>query len=303
VATLLVTGGLVLVPVLPCSATPLEVSVPSDGAALALVPTPAAPRPGLVPPPAAPPAPLPTPPPPGVAAAAQASGGTVSAVVLDRAGSLLTSADADRSLPTASLVKVLVVEELLSREAAGALVIPAADRERMAAALTRSDDDAMNALWVRYGGPELVTAAAARHGLSGTAPPAVPGQWGQAPTTAGDMAVVLSAVARGARPVDAVLREWLAAVTGTAADGFDQRFGVLAPPLAATGPVAAKQGWMCCVAGRRHLHSAGVLPDGRVVVLLAEFPASASWATAARALDDAAAALVAATADARSPAR
>ena len=45
---------------------------------------------------------------------------------------------------------------------------------------------------------------------------------------------------------------------------------------------------MCCVDDRRQLHSAGVLDDGRIVVLMGDFPASTSWAQAATALDAAA---------------
>ena len=78
------------------------------------------------------------------------------------------------------------------------------------------------------------------------------------------------------------------ATSATAADGFGQGFGL----LAGTAGVAAKQGWMCCVDGRRQLHSAGVLPDGTVVVLLGDFPASTSWGRARAALDSAAGALL-----------
>jgi hypothetical protein len=45
---------------------------------------------------------------------------------------------------------------------------------------------------------------------------------------------------------------------------------------------------MCGVDGRRQLHSADVLGDGRVVVLLGDFPASTSWAQSSAALDRAA---------------
>ncbi len=279
-AALVVAGGLVLVPGPPCAAAPPAAGEAGPRAAPATQPPLTA-----VPPPL----PTPVPPPPGLG---NVAGGVVAAVVLDPAGRVLTAADADRPVPTASLVKVLVVEELLTREAAGTVVLTAADRDRMAAALTASDDAAMNALWVRHDGAALVAAAAARHRLTGTAPPPVPGRWGLAPTTARDVAAVLSAVERGARPADAVLRAWLRGVTPTAADGFDQVFGV----LGGNGAVAAKQGWMCCVGGLRHLHSAGVLPDGRVLVLLGEFPGDTSWATAATALDGAASGLAAATA-------
>ena len=51
-----------------------------------------------------------------------------------------------------------------------------------------------------------------------------------------------------------------------AADGFDQAFGLRSPTVAATGEVAVKQGWMCCVRHSRYLHSTGVLPDGTLVM-------------------------------------
>ena len=59
------------------------------------------------------------------------------------------------------------------------------------------------------------------------------------------------------------------------------------------GDVAVKQGWMCCVAGPRDVHSLGLLPDCTVVVLLGSFPSSVSWGTARAALTEAASGLVA----------
>jgi hypothetical protein len=44
-----------------------------------------------------------------------------------------------------------------------------------------------------------------------------------------------------------------------AGDGFDQAFGFL------DGRTPVKQGWMCCIAGRAEVHSAGVV-DGRYMV-------------------------------------
>ena len=76
------------------------------------------------------------------------------------------------------------------------------------------------------------------------------------------------------------------AATPIASDGFDQEFGVFG-----TLPGAAvKQGWMCCLAGQRHLHSMGVV-GGRVVVLLSEVPSSVGYDRAKAALDAAAAAV------------
>lgn len=275
-AAMLLAAGLALMPVLSCSAPS------SDDPTAAAVP-PAGPLSSTA-------SPEPVPPPAALEDAAAAAGGSVAAVVLGPGGDLRTASDPDRRLPAASLVKVLVVEELLRREAAGTATLTPTDRDRMAAALTRSDDSAMDELWSRYDGAALVIAAAERHGLTDTAPPPAPGQWGLTPTTARDIAIVLSALARDDGAVGTTVLGWLRMVTTTAADGFDQRFGALS-----AGAVAAKQGWMCCPDGRKHLHSAGVLADGRVAVLLGEFPGETPWPAATRALDDAAGALVAAT--------
>jgi len=78
----------------------------------------------------------------------------------------------------------------------------------------------------------------------------------------------------------------MAQATARAADGYDQRFGLLALPR----PVAAKQGWMCCVGGQRHLHSLAVV-GRRVVVLLSETPRSVGYDAGRAALTAAAAAL------------
>lgn len=305
-------AGLALAPVLPCAAAPPEdpaassgdpagtgaPATGSPGSAGATPTTPTSPSTPTTPTtPSTPSAPVP--PPAGLADAAAGADGSITAVVLSAGGDLLTAAGPDRVLPTASLVKVLVVEELLRREAAGRTTLAPADLDRMRAALVTSDDSAMNALWTRHGGADLVAAAAARYELEGTGPPPVAGQWGLAPTTARDTAVVLSDLARDEGPVGSTVMGWLRQVSPVADDGFDQVYGVLGP----VGAVAAKQGWMCCVDGQRHLHSAGVLADGRVVVVLGEFPTGTAWAEAAAALDGAAASLVAATAPGEVPVR
>ena len=152
----------------------------------------------------------------------------------------------------------------------------------MQRAVNSSDDAAMSALWVRYDGARLVADSAASLGLTVTGPPDDRGAVGQAWTSASDTAAVLATLDE-ALPADdaATLLGWMRATTPFAADGFDQRFGLLA---GASDGVAAKQGWMCCVDGRRQLHSAGVLADGRVVVLMGDFPEATSWAQASAAL-------------------
>ena len=222
------------------------------------------------------------------AAAAQA-GGTISVVVLDDSGqTLVAGAGTHDAEYTASLVKLLVVQQLLERAEAGTVALDDDDLALMTRAVEASDDDAMNALWTRFDGAGLVTAAAAEFGLAGTAAPDVAGQWGESTTTAADYASFLAGLGAHLSPADlATLTGWMQSTTDTAADGFAQDFGLLGVDTAA-GTVAAKQGWMCCVGAARQLHSAGVLSDGRVVVLLGDFPTSTSWARAQAALDVAA---------------
>jgi beta-lactamase family protein len=233
-----------------------------------------------------------------VGEAAARGGGTVHVVVRDHTGAeLLTSPGAGARVWTASLVKLLVVQQLFARDAVGSLQLSPDDLDRMRRAVSASDDGAMNLLWDRFGGAELVTAAAAEFGLTGSSPPAVAGQWGEAVTTAADMATFLSTLGAHLPADDLVtLIDWMRSAAGIAADGFDQRFGLLAPAASAGTPVAGKQGWMCCIDARRQLHSAGLLADGRVVVLLGDFPTSTSWAQARSALDAAAATTISGTA-------
>ncbi|MGY1735719.1 serine hydrolase [Geodermatophilus sp. SYSU D00684] len=241
---------------------------------------------------------VPVPPPPAVDgaavlaavdAAAGEADGTVTVAVLDAFGRPLVSGPAAGDVRlSASLVKLHVVGRLLALDAAGALDLSEGDLALMERAIVTSDDGAMSTLWDRYDGAALVTATAADAGLTATAPPRVAGQWGEATLSAADVAALLAGLADtlGDGPA-ATLLGWMRNTAPTAADGFDQAFGLLA---GGTG-VAAKQGWMCCVDGRRQLHSAGVLPSGTVVVLLGDFPARTSWGRARAALDSAAAAV------------
>jgi hypothetical protein len=228
--------------------------------------------------------------------AAAGSRATVDAVVVDAAGrSLVATPSAGRPVYTASLVKVLLAQQLLAREAAGVVALGPSDVPRLERAVAASDDPAMSQLWDVHDGAVLVASAAATFGLTGTAPPERTGQWGESTTTATDLGRFLAAlVDEPDAPGAAAVLDWMRAATPEASDGFDQRFGLLAPDVAPGA--AVKQGWMCCVDGRRHLHSAGVLADGRVVVVLAEAPSSTSWDALVQTVDATAAALVAGTA-------
>jgi beta-lactamase class A len=218
---------------------------------------------------------------------------SISFVVLDGAGTQLASAGAGTTHRTASLAKLFVVQQLLERDDDGTVSLDDGDLARMRRAVELSDDQAMNALWVEFGGAQLVTAAAAEFGLADTAPPERAGQWGETTTTAADYARFLAHLgAHLSEARMATLTTWMQSTTPTAADGFGQSFGLLSAQADTNGAVAAKQGWMCCLDGRRELHSTGVLTDGRVVVLLGEFPEDTTWAEAKSALTDSAESLV-----------
>jgi len=222
-----------------------------------------------------------------VVAPLQTADGAVA--LADRTSSPVANALADEPFYTASLSKLFVVEDVLHRARTGALTLTTADRQLLMSMLVTSDDPAMSTAWDRWGGTQMVTDVATRYGLTGTAGPADPGQWGETVTTAADVARFLSALSVTADPADATtMRFWLALATPAGADGFDQSFGLMAP--GAPGAIAAKQGWMCCVDGARDLHSVGVV-DGEVVVLLSRTSTGAGWDVGRAAVDAAAAAL------------
>jgi hypothetical protein len=195
---------------------------------------------------------------------------------------------ASRPFPAASMVKLFMAADILHRIRTGTITATRADFALLQDMIRRSDDPAASALWDRFGGDRMVTDVAARYGLTGTAPPAVPGQWGEATTTARDLARFLMLLPTVEHRYDAAaLMFWMRSATPLAADGFDQRFGILG---AVPGRPAVKQGWMCCVGGNVHLHSVGVVGH-RVVVLLSEVPSQVGYEAARAALTAAATAI------------
>lgn len=226
----------------------------------------------------------------------RATGGSIRAAearaLRERAWGAGNGAVADRPFPTASMVKLFMAEDILTRARAGSIALGPTDRDLLREMIRRSDDPAASALWVRYGGGQMVRAVAERYGLDGTGPPParIPGQWGQAVTTAHDLATFLARLPVVAHPEDAaILLGWMREATPVAADGFDQQFGLFGTLPAQP---AVKQGWMCCVGGQRHLHSVAVL-GSTVAVLLSEVPRSVGYDAARAALTAAGAAVAA----------
>ena len=81
--------------------------------------------------------------------------GTVGYVLRDRAtGGTYRNEHAGEMVWTASTIKLAMVVDLLTRAGAGSISLTDPDREQMAAMMHSSDDDAADALWSRFGGPD-----------------------------------------------------------------------------------------------------------------------------------------------------
>jgi hypothetical protein len=213
--------------------------------------------------------------------AAVAAGGAsdVGVALMDLETGRLLAQQGDQPFYSASLSKLVLAADALQQP------LSDTDRQLIYRALSVSDDNAMDVLWTRFDGMDAVGRVAAAAGLTGTHAPEDPSQWGEVVITANDM-VRLYRFILGSPVRDAVV-EALSAAPATAADGFDQAFGL----LGVTG-VYAKQGWMYYLPGDVHLHSAGVLGDRYAVAVLTTSP-TGSWTTARQAIDAVATALLA----------
>ena len=225
-------------------------------------------------------------------------GVTLGVAVLDRTtGQITTNGEADTPLRSASVAKLFTVVDVLTRRAAGQATVTPSDEQSIRRALSLSDDEAMNGLYSQFGGPEGIERVAALLGLTATSPADRVGQWGETRTSARDVATLYGFVLTRLAPADRdLVLSSLEAAPATAADGFDQGFGLLDPARRGTA-AAAKQGWLCCLQSSIDLHSTG-LPDveGRyVVVLLSNQPRG--YDAARTVLDDAAGAVRDALAD------
>ncbi|RMI32405.1 tat pathway signal sequence [Nocardia stercoris] len=154
--------------------------------------------------------------------------GTIGYVVRDRVtGALYRNAAADTRMWTASTIKLAIAVDLLQRARAGALTLTPADRERMDAMLVDSDNDATDALWDTYSGPDRLAFDNdfPRYGMTGlVAEPssdrAYP-YWGFEQCTPADLDRLMNTVLTGIHPDDrAYLLDRMRNV------GPDQRWGM-----------------------------------------------------------------------------
>ncbi|WP_238441989.1 hypothetical protein [Streptomyces pratensis] len=174
---------------------------------------------------------------------------TAGVAVFDRlTGRFTESVEADRAFRSASVVKLLLALDFLWNRGPG-YELPPADRDRLGAMLSRSDDAAANHYWSAGGGSSVVSRMVPRLGLTGTAPPPAgyPGYWGYTATTAADTVRVYRYLLDTApTPVRDLVMGALHRSERCAADGFDQGFGL---PSAFDGPGSVKQGWSGFVSG------------------------------------------------------
>jgi hypothetical protein len=236
-----------------------------------------------------------------VQAAAAAAGAPVrlAVAVLDRGtGEIAVGATGAAPVLTASLSKMVVAVDVLDRRRLEGLAVTEADLALLHRALAPSDDDAMSALWSRFGGAGAAARLSARLGLAATSGPDDPSQWGEMRASAVDTVKLWAHVLDGMLASDRdFLISAMEAAPARAADGFDQEFGLLDTPIDGPGGpgAVAKQGWMCCFSGTYYVHSAGAVgADQRfVVALLTQQPRGPGWEAAREALDRIALAAVA----------
>lgn len=163
---------------------------------------------------------------------------------------------ADQPQPTASVVKLLIALDLLDRSG----VPEDSEATAVRAMLSASDDRVASRLWQQLGGPALVRRQAGKLGLAHTSPPDDPGQWGSTKMSPEDVVTVYRHITAGRSDEERdLLTEALESAPLTAADGFDQHFGI--PRAFPDAAWAVKQGWGTS-GGRRVLNTTGLVRTG-----------------------------------------
>ncbi|SES11650.1 serine hydrolase [Lentzea albida] len=198
--------------------------------------------------------------------AAAGSSSDVGLAIFDLQTGQVVSQQGDKPFYSASLSKLLVAVDALRQQPSDE------DRDLVRRALSASDDNAMDVLWTRFDGMGAIGRVAAEAGLTGTHAPDDPSQWGEVVITANDMVRLYDHIL--ASPERDEVVAMLSSATATAADGFDQAFGL----LGVTGAYA-KQGWMYYLPSDVYLHSAGVVDDRYAVAVLTTSP-TGNWTTA-----------------------
>lgn len=205
--------------------------------------------------------------------AAVAAGGKsdVGVAIMDLETGQVISQQGDQPFYSASLSKLILAVDALQQP------LSDEDQDLIHRALSVSDDEAMDVLWTRFDGMDAIGRVTAEAGLTDTHAPEDPSQWGEVVITANDMVRLYHYILGS--PVRDTIVAALSAAPSTAADGFDQAFGL----LGVTG-FYAKQGWMYYLPSDVYLHSAGVLDNRYAVAVLTTSP-TGSWTTARTAIN------------------
>jgi len=192
-------------------------------------------------------------------------------------------AGAHTAMGSASVIKVILAEEILHLDAIGRIQLGPSEYSRLDSMLVSSDDPAASSLYGQFGGISLILHALRRHDLTESSAPADPQYWGNTKISAHDMATFYDNVLAGSLPPSS--RDYLVGllrrIAPVASDGFGQIFGLAAATAAAAPSTVAaiKQGWMCCLDGVRSVHSTAILgaSDRYVVTILTQFSPALSW--------------------------
>ncbi|WP_157695192.1 hypothetical protein [Nakamurella panacisegetis] len=186
---------------------------------------------------------------------------TQSVVVMNRqTGSVTTSIDADRDVPSMSLVKLFLAADVIDQ--AGGIENVAPDTlSQLRQMIVASDDSIAQEFYDDDGRAAIITRMAARYDLDETSPSPEPRYWGDVQISAHDQASFLYQLLSDSR-TSSWFTEAMEGSLDTGADGFDQNFGVNAIP--GTG---SKQGWGCCLGGVMAIHTMGFTANQIIVVL------------------------------------
>ncbi|MGD1173541.1 hypothetical protein ACKUVQ_09685 [Mycobacterium seoulense] len=202
---------------------------------------------------------------------AAAVGAALSVAILDRKTHQLVSTGNSQVIGTASVAKLFIADDLLLHESEGKAALSAADRQALDIMLQSSDDGAAERFWGQGGENAIITAVAARYGLTSTTPPS-DGRWWNTMSSMTDLIRYYEMLldGSGGLPADKarVIVDDLSQSTPTGLDGYPQRFGI--PDGLYAEPVAVKQGWMCCI-GSDWMHlSTGVIGADRRYIMVVQ---------------------------------
>lgn len=220
----------------------------------------------------------------------------VGIVVISRDAPMCTAAaNGEETFPTASVVKLLIAIDVLRATNSDPKMV-----DRVETMLEVSDDAIASDLWSRYGANSIILRMKGLIGLPSLAPPADRQSWGSTRIDALDVARIwryLLDVAPTA--IRTPILEGTGSAKRTAADGFDQYFGIPDGLPEATWWI--KQGWGTSD-GRRVVNTTGLVGKNKdsIVVMLTSHPTVVGYAEATESVTRGIAALAAAVGEAAS---